>query len=119
MRLPVLAALALAATTALGFSAAPAKADWFDWWYTPRYEGPWCLVANMGAANVVSDCQFRTFDACRRASLTGNRGFCNQNPRYVGAPAATPRPAQAQAPPLTAGECAFTRSARLRNGTPP
>jgi hypothetical protein len=72
------------AAVLLGFQAVPANADWFDWWYTPRYEGPWCANASIGAGEVQENCQFRSFKECRQAIIGGNRGFCTQNPRFTG-----------------------------------
>jgi hypothetical protein len=46
-------------------------------------EGPWCALRNFGS-DLSEDCQFRTFEACRATILAGNRGFCNQNPRWQG-----------------------------------
>jgi len=47
-------------------------------------EGPWCAVISLGPGAVYEDCQYRTFEACRPVVLSGNRGFCNQNPRWAG-----------------------------------
>ena len=55
------------------------------------YEGPWCAVVNYGSGSAYEDCQYATLEACRPHVLAGNRGFCNQNPRWVGAPNAKPR----------------------------
>ena len=41
---------------------------------------PWCAVFDTGWQNVVWDCRFRTLEACVPWILTGNRGFCDQNP---------------------------------------
>jgi hypothetical protein len=56
-------------------------------------EGPWCAIINFGA-DVTEDCQYRSFEECRPTVIAGNRGFCNQNPRWDGwyAPAARPKP---------------------------
>ena len=50
------------------------------------YEGPWCAVVNYGSGSAYEDCQYATLEACRPHVLAGNRGFCNQNPRWVGPP---------------------------------
>jgi hypothetical protein len=47
-------------------------------------EGPWCAVMSMGQGSIYEDCQYASFEACRPNVLAGNRGFCNQNPRWVG-----------------------------------
>jgi Protein of unknown function (DUF3551) len=48
------------------------------------YEAPWCAVINMGRGEAYWDCQYRTVEQCVPVILTGNRGFCNPNPAYVG-----------------------------------
>jgi hypothetical protein len=47
-------------------------------------EGPWCAVISLGPGAVYEDCQYHSFEVCRSVVLAGNRGFCNQNPRWVG-----------------------------------
>jgi hypothetical protein len=49
-------------------------------------EAPWCAVNNIGWGNVTEDCSFWTLEACVPHVIAGNRGFCNQNPRYTGPP---------------------------------
>jgi len=66
----VMAALAL--NSALDVRAAVAK------------EAPWCAVLSVGAGDVVWDCHYRSVEECRPNVLAGNRGTCNQNPRYEG-----------------------------------
>ena len=53
-------------------------------------EGPWCALRNFGS-DISEDCQYRTFEECRLTIVSGFRGFCNQNPRWVGEPG-KPRP---------------------------
>jgi hypothetical protein len=65
-----------AAFASLAFSGHPTKAD----------EAPWCAVINTGL-DVHWDCQYRSAEQCSSAVIAGNRGFCNQNPYYVGQPA--------------------------------
>jgi hypothetical protein len=55
------------------------------------YEGPWCAVMSMGNGGIYEDCHYASFEACYPNVLAGNRGFCNQNPRWVGTPNAKPR----------------------------
>jgi Protein of unknown function (DUF3551) len=43
---------------------------------------PWCAVISLGHGSVVWDCQYRTFEECYPNVISGNRGFCNHNPRY-------------------------------------
>ena len=49
-------------------------------------EGPWCAVVEVGEGSVREICHFRSFEACRQEVVSGNRGFCNHNPRWVGHP---------------------------------
>jgi hypothetical protein len=48
-------------------------------------EAPWCAVVGVGKGAVYWDCQYRSFDDCLPHLFEGNRGFCNENPRYEGA----------------------------------
>jgi hypothetical protein len=56
-------------------------------------EAPWCAVVSNGPGSVYWDCQYRSIEECRPNVIAGNRGFCNQNPRWEGwyAPAEPPR----------------------------
>ena len=47
-------------------------------------EGPWCAMSWLGHGGVIRDCHFRTFEECWPNVIAGNRGFCNQNPRWAG-----------------------------------
>jgi hypothetical protein len=49
-------------------------------------QAPWCAVINQGRDSYW-DCHYSTFEACYPTVLAGNRGFCNENPAYEGAPA--------------------------------
>lgn len=49
-----------------------------------RSEAPWCAVINIGFGDVYWDCQYNSIEECRPNVIAGNRGFCNQNPRYDG-----------------------------------
>jgi hypothetical protein len=51
---------------------------------------PWCAVQNLGAGDVVWDCEFRTVEECAPHVIAGNRGFCNINPSFVPPASATP-----------------------------
>jgi hypothetical protein len=42
-------------------------------------------VQNLGAGDVVWDCEFRTAEACAPHVIAGNRGFCNINPSFCAA----------------------------------
>jgi hypothetical protein len=59
----------------------------------PAAEGPWCALIGMGEDAVYEDCRYRTFEECQPNVISGNRGFCNRNPRWAGRaePAAKPR----------------------------
>jgi hypothetical protein len=50
-------------------------------------DAPWCAVINYGTGDVHWSCEYNTFEACYPNVLAGNRGFCNENPAYVGKPA--------------------------------
>ena len=52
------------------------------------YEGPWCAVYPIGPGAVAERCEFQTFESCRQEITGGNRGFCNNNPRWSGRPGA-------------------------------
>jgi hypothetical protein len=71
MRILLAAAVCIAAM-ALEAHAAPAR------------EAPWCAVVSIGAGTVYWDCQYASIEACRPNVISGNRGTCNQNPRYEG-----------------------------------
>lgn len=49
----------------------------------------WCAVINIGTGDVYWDCHYRTFEACWPNVIAGNRGFCNVNPTYSPAAAAS------------------------------
>jgi hypothetical protein len=66
--------IAGAAAAAVAFDALPAKA----------VEAPWCAFISVAQGAVYEDCQYYSVEACRSVVLSGNRGFCNHNPRWVG-----------------------------------
>jgi hypothetical protein len=45
---------------------------------------PWCAVTNQGFGDMHWDCQYQTVEQCTPHVLSGNRGFCNENPYYTG-----------------------------------
>jgi hypothetical protein len=49
-------------------------------------EGPWCAVVSVGKGSAVERCHFRDLESCRLEVVSGNRGFCNHNPRWIGDP---------------------------------
>ena len=69
-----LAAFGFAAAISLGGSASHAGS--FG-------NAPWCAVQNLGAGDVVWDCEFRSVEECAPHVIAGNRGFCNINPGFV------------------------------------
>ena len=65
----------------------------FDVYLVRAAEGPWCAFISLGPSNVYEDCQYRSFEECRPNVISGNRGFCNHNPRWVdGTGVASPHP---------------------------
>jgi hypothetical protein len=71
------------ATAGLAFSACAARAGSFG-------NAPWCAVQNLGAGDIVWDCEFRSVEECVPHVIAGNRGFCNINPGFVPPVPATP-----------------------------
>ena len=71
-RLPLVLA-ALTAATLLGTGASRAE-----------YQGPWCARYAVGRGAVAERCHFQSFEACLVEITGGNRGFCNNNPRWSG-----------------------------------
>ena len=67
---------------------APAWANAFDLLFGTRQpsQGAWCARTNTGAGRVDENCIFDSFEACRRTVISGNRGFCTQNPAFTGYP---------------------------------
>ena len=47
-------------------------------------EAPWCAMQDIGWGTVIEDCSYWTLEQCVPQVIAGNRGFCNQNPRYQG-----------------------------------
>jgi hypothetical protein len=54
-------------------------------------DAPWCAVQNLGAGEMVWDCEYQTMEQCAPQVLAGNRGFCNLNPAWSPPPGAAPR----------------------------
>ena len=74
MRRCLLGLSMLTGMTLLGFNPAMAAYG----------EAPWCAIFGIGEGSSVERCEFRSFEACRQEITGGNRGFCNQNPRWSG-----------------------------------
>jgi len=47
-------------------------------------EAPWCAVTKDGDH---WDCRYWSVEECQPSVVTGNRGWCNQNPYFVALPA--------------------------------
>ncbi|HUD88037.1 MAG TPA: hypothetical protein VMR17_16455 [Xanthobacteraceae bacterium] len=47
-------------------------------------------MQNLGAGDMVWDCEYRTIEQCAPQVVAGNRGFCNLNPAWS-PPGAAPR----------------------------
>ena len=73
--LPTAFAALFAATLIAPSPAAPARA-----------QAPWCAIMQVGWDNVVTDCSFWTLEQCVPFVISGNRGFCQENPAYEGPP---------------------------------
>ena len=72
VRISLLAASVLIVIAAFGPHPAEAR------------EAPWCAVSPMGWGDEINDCSFWSLEACIPYVIAGNRGFCNQNPRWQG-----------------------------------
>jgi hypothetical protein len=48
-------------------------------------------VQNLGAGDMVWDCEYQTIEHCAPQVVAGNRGFCNLNPAWSPPPGAAPR----------------------------
>jgi hypothetical protein len=97
MRLSILIA-AVAVAAPIGLYAGTASAQYFEGQsllfgrpHGSVYEGRWCAREQTGGSRVEEDCTFDSFEACRRLVVSGNRGFCTQNPAYVPYPGFEPR----------------------------
>ena len=77
---------ALVVSTPVSLCAGPASADAFNLLFGTRhpYEGPWCAQMDTGAGRVEEDCTIQSLAACRQMVISGNRGFCTQNPAFTG-----------------------------------
>jgi hypothetical protein len=80
----VLAFAALASLATALFAGVPPS-------HAESGRGPWCAVVNTGFDNVEEICDFRSLEECRPFVIAGNRGFCNENPRYPYERAKKPR----------------------------
>ncbi len=95
MRLSVLIA-ALSVVVPFGLCAVPASAQFFTdqsilFGRRHVYEGAWCAREQTGGGRVEEDCTFDSFEACRQLVVSGNRGFCMQNPAFRGYQQRPPR----------------------------
>lgn len=84
-RIPTFAILgALAAIAGATFFDAPAANAQFG-------NARWCANVHIGLGDWSESCDFATIEACQPFVIAGNRGFCNENPRYVEPGARHPR----------------------------
>ena len=77
---------ALIVVAPIGLCACLEPANAFDFLFGTRrpYEGAWCARTNTGAGRIEENCVFDSLEACRRTTISGNRGFCSPNPAFVG-----------------------------------
>ena len=75
LRIPL--AIAAIAGTALLLSTADSRAE-----YSAYGAGRYCAVFSNGNGSVKEICNFNDFESCRREVVSGNRGWCNDNPRF-------------------------------------
>jgi hypothetical protein len=75
LRIPL--ATAAIAGTALLLSAVDSRAE-----YSAYGVGRYCAVSSNGNGSVKEICNFNDFESCRREVVSGNRGWCNDNPRF-------------------------------------
>lgn len=64
--------VAAAVAAAPLFLAAPADAQ--------QRGGRWCAGHSLGGDSWIENCRFRSFEACRRSVIAGNKGQCYSNP---------------------------------------
>lgn len=74
------AVTAVIAVLALGAPAAQAYGN-----------APWCAVTTLGFADHW-ECIYNSIEECRPHVISGNRGFCNENPYYHGPAKRQPAP---------------------------
>jgi len=51
--------------------------------------GPWCAMQSIGHGSMTENCSMQSFEQCRLEVIAGNRGWCQPNPRWAPAYAAT------------------------------
>jgi hypothetical protein len=76
MRRVLLAVATMIGTTLLGAGSSRAQ-------YSAYGEGRYCAVVSSGLGSVSEICNFNDFETCRLEVVSGNRGFCNDNPRWI------------------------------------
>ena len=86
----------LAGATLLGIGPSGA----FFGRHAHQYEGPWCVIYDLGSGFVQENCAMPNFEACNiERAHWGSTAFCHQNPRFAGsgaAPGPQPRPRKPQ-----------------------
>jgi hypothetical protein len=81
---------AIAASTAalLLLTATDSRAE-----YSAYGAGRYCAVFSNGTGSAKEVCNYNDFESCRLEIVSGNRGWCNDNPRWGGGPTAEWQPA--------------------------
>ncbi len=80
----LIAALAVAAPTALYAGSAPFEGQSVIFGRLHVHQGAWCGHQDTGGNNVEEDCSFNSFEHCRFAVVGANNGFCTPNPAFTG-----------------------------------
>ena len=75
LRLLSAAALLLAVSAASVVAPRPANASVVG-------DAPWCAVVSTGWGEIEWNCSFWRFEDCVPEVISGNRGFCQQNPNF-------------------------------------
>ena len=57
--------------------------------YSAYGAGRYCAVFSNGTGSAKEVCNYNDFESCRREIVSGNRGWCNDNPRWGGVGART------------------------------
>jgi hypothetical protein len=75
----MLFAIAASAAAMLVLTAADGRAE-----YSAYGAGRYCAVFNNGVGSAKEVCNYNDFESCRLEIVSGNRGWCNDNPRWSG-----------------------------------
>jgi len=55
-------------------------------WEHANRPRPWCALSDIGGGVMQENCSMRSMEMCRQEVISGDRGFCNPNPRWQGSP---------------------------------